>query len=143
MAAARQFHFVDGVIRGMDSDSNAKMLKKFRETSVEEIKKVMKDVLLPAFLPGKAYIVVTLCPDYGGSRFTHLIFLPISVGHNTDSSQNLVKAFTESGFKTQSQSLSHFQADYGLAADEDEAEAESEKDDDAEIGSFAFGEEDD
>ena len=62
MAAAGQFHFVDGVIRGVDSEYNSRMLKKVRETSVEEIKQVMKDVLLPAFLPGKANVVVTCAP---------------------------------------------------------------------------------
>jgi hypothetical protein len=52
-----------------------------------------------------------------------------------------VKGFTDSGFKTQVQPLSHFQADYGLGADEDEAEDETEEDEDAETGSFVSGEE--
>lgn len=39
-----------------------------------------------------------------------------------------MKGFAASGFKTQVQPLSHFQADYGLAADEDEAEGDSEDD---------------
>lgn len=56
--------------------------------------------------------------------------------------QNIVKAFAATGFKTQVQPLSHFQADYGLAADEDEDEDESE-DEDAETGSFESGEEED
>ena len=55
-----------------------------------------------------------------------------------------MKGFTDSGFKTQVQPLSHFQTDYGLTADEDEADEESEEDDDdAETGSFFSGEEDD
>ena len=62
MAAAGQFHFVDSVIRGVDSEYNTRMLKKVRETSVAEIKKVMQEVLLPAFLPGKANVVVTCAP---------------------------------------------------------------------------------
>ena len=53
-----------------------------------------------------------------------------------------MKAFAATGFKTQVQPLSHFQADYGLAADEDEDEDESE-DEDAETGSFESGEEED
>ena len=57
--------------------------------------------------------------------------------------QNIVKGFTDSGFKTQVQPLSHFQTDYGLAADEDEAEEETdEEDEDAETGSFVSGDED-
>ena len=38
------------------------MLKLVRETSVEEIKAVMRDVLLPAFVPGKANVIVTCAP---------------------------------------------------------------------------------
>jgi Zn-dependent M16 (insulinase) family peptidase len=62
MAAAGQFNFVDSVIRGVDRDYNSRMLKQVRETSIEEIKQAMKDVLLPAFLPGKANVVVTCAP---------------------------------------------------------------------------------
>ena len=62
MAAAGQFHFVDSVIRGVDEDYNTRMLKKVRDVGVEELKKVMKEVLLPAFLPGKANVVVTCAP---------------------------------------------------------------------------------
>ena len=62
MSAAGQFHFVDSVIRGVDSEYNTRILKMVRETSVAEIKQVMKEVLLPAFLPGKANVVVTCAP---------------------------------------------------------------------------------
>lgn len=62
MAAAGQFHFIDGVIRGVGDDYNQKMLQKVRAITVDEIKAVMKDVLLPIFMPGKANIVVTCAP---------------------------------------------------------------------------------
>lgn len=84
MAAAGQFHFVDSVIRGVDSDYNARMLKKVRETSVEEIKKVMKDVLLPAFLPGKANVVVTCAPIMEEVGLLTRFFLIISVVDDAD-----------------------------------------------------------
>jgi hypothetical protein len=55
-----------------------------------------------------------------------------------------VKGFTDSGFKTQVQPLSHFQTDYGLAADEDEAEEDTDEEgEDAETSSFVSGDEDD
>jgi hypothetical protein len=58
--------------------------------------------------------------------------------------QNIVKGFTDSGFKTQVQPLSHFQTDYGLAADEDEAEEDTDEEgEDAETSSFVSGDEDD
>jgi Zn-dependent M16 (insulinase) family peptidase len=62
MAAAGQFHFVNNVIRGVDEEYNAKILKAVRAVGVEEIKKVMSEVLMPAFLPGKANVVVTCAP---------------------------------------------------------------------------------
>jgi hypothetical protein len=58
--------------------------------------------------------------------------------------QNIVKGFTDSGFKTQVQPLSHFQTDYGLAADEDEAEEDTDEEgEDAETSSFVSGDGDD
>lgn len=56
-----------------------------------------------------------------------------------------MKGFIDSGFKAQRQPLSHFQSDYGLAADEDEAEQgfEEDEDEDAESGSFVSGDEND
>jgi Zn-dependent M16 (insulinase) family peptidase len=92
MAAAGQFHFVDSVIRGVDADYNTNILKAVREVGREQIKQVMRDVLLPAFLPGKANVVVTCAPIM---------------------QEGIVKGFTDSGFKAQVQPLSHFQEDYG------------------------------
>lgn len=50
-----------------------------------------------------------------------------------------MKGFTESGFKTQVQPLSHFQADYGLAADDDDEAEDGSEEEDAETGSFVSG----
>jgi len=62
MATAGQFHFVDGVIRGVDDEYWPRMLKAVRDVTVEQIKSVMKEVLLPAFTPGTANVVVTCAP---------------------------------------------------------------------------------
>ena len=62
MSTAGQFHFVNGVIRGVDDDYNTRMLKAVRNVTVDEIKKVMKDVLMPAFTPGVSNVVVTCAP---------------------------------------------------------------------------------
>jgi len=40
-----------------------------------------------------------------------------------------MKGFSELGFKTQSQQLSHFQEDYGLKGDDEEEEEEEEDED--------------
>ena len=92
MAAAGQFHFEDSVIRGVAADHHTNMLKKVREVGRAQIKQVMKDILLPAFLPGKANIVVTCAPIM---------------------QEGIAKGFADAGFKAQVQPLSHFQEDYG------------------------------
>lgn len=62
MAAAGQFHFVDSVVREVDDEYNTRTLQLVRAVTVEEIKGVMSDVLLPIFTPGKANLVVTAAP---------------------------------------------------------------------------------
>lgn len=62
MAAAGQFHFVDSVVKGVADDYNENVLKKVRAVTVDEIKAVMKNVLLPVFTPGKANVIVTCAP---------------------------------------------------------------------------------
>lgn len=62
MATAGQYHFVNGVIREVDDEYNARILKAVRDVTVEQIKSVMKEVLMPAFMPGTANVVVTCAP---------------------------------------------------------------------------------
>ncbi|KAL3418200.1 hypothetical protein PVAG01_09915 [Phlyctema vagabunda] len=107
MAAAGQLNFINSVIRNVDADWNARMLKEVRKVGVEEIKSAMKNILLPTFLPGKANIVVACSPA---------------------TQEAITKGFTESGFKTQVQPLSSFQQDYGLTGDDDEEEESSDGD---------------
>lgn len=62
MATAGQFHFINSVVKGVDDDYDTRMLKAVRDVTVDEIKAVMKDVLLPTFLPGSSNVVVTCAP---------------------------------------------------------------------------------
>jgi Zn-dependent M16 (insulinase) family peptidase len=62
MSTAGQFHFVNSVVKGVDEDYNTRILKAVRDVTVDEIKKVMKEVLLPAFTPGISNVVVTCAP---------------------------------------------------------------------------------
>ncbi|CZR67502.1 related to metalloprotease 1 [Phialocephala subalpina] len=106
MAAAGQFHFVNSVIRQVDEEYNQKLLSAVRNVTVDEIKKVMLEVLMPAFTPGKSNVVVTCAPIM---------------------EEGIVKGFKELGFKTQVQPLSAFQESYGLEADEDEGQDDEEE----------------
>lgn len=62
MSTAGQFHFVNSVVKGVEDDYNTRILKAVRDVTVDEIKKVMKEVLLPAFTPGVSNVVVTCAP---------------------------------------------------------------------------------
>lgn len=62
MSTAGQFHFVNSVVKGVDEDYNTRILKAVRDVTVDEIKRVMKEVLLPAFTPGVSNVVVTCAP---------------------------------------------------------------------------------
>ncbi|KAE9366409.1 zinc metalloprotease-like protein [Stipitochalara longipes BDJ] len=107
VSTAGQFHFVNGVIKGVDDDYDTRMLKAVRNVTVEEIKKVMKDVLMPAFTPGVSNVVVTCAPIM---------------------EEGITKGFTTSGFKTQVQPLSSFHESYGLEGDEDEDHDDEDED---------------
>jgi Zn-dependent M16 (insulinase) family peptidase len=63
MAAAGQFHFVDSVLKGVDEEYNTRILKAVREVGRQQIKDVMREVLLPAFEAGKANVIVTASPN--------------------------------------------------------------------------------
>jgi len=99
MAATGRMSFVNTAIRGLKPDYSTQILKKVRAVTVDELKAVMRDVLLPAMQPGTASVVVTCGPG--------LV-------------EGITKGFTESGFKTQTRELSSFYDDYGLQADEDD-----------------------
>jgi Zn-dependent M16 (insulinase) family peptidase len=63
MAAAGQFHFVDSVLKGVDEEYNTRILKAVREVGRQQIKDVMREVLVPAFEAGKANVIVTASPN--------------------------------------------------------------------------------
>ncbi|KAK3359402.1 Metalloenzyme, LuxS/M16 peptidase-like protein [Lasiosphaeria hispida] len=107
MAAAAQQNFVVGVIRGLEPDWNRKMLARVREVTGDEIRAVMREVIMPVFEPGKSNVVVTCGPIM---------------------EENMVKALSTMGYKTQVQPLSHFYDGYGLKADD---EGDEEEDDDS------------
>ncbi|KAJ9143690.1 Zinc metalloprotease [Pleurostoma richardsiae] len=108
MAAAAQQNFVLGVVRGLEPDWNQKILAEIRNVTHDEIRAVMKELLLPVFLPGKSNVVVTCAPIM---------------------QENMEKAFKAMGYDTQVQPLTHFYDDYGLKGPEDEEEDEDMEDD--------------
>jgi Zn-dependent M16 (insulinase) family peptidase len=64
MAAAAQQNFVLGVVRGLGNPAgwNARILAQIRGVSDDDIRDVLKDLVLPVFEPGKSNVVVTCAP---------------------------------------------------------------------------------
>jgi Zn-dependent M16 (insulinase) family peptidase len=62
MASAAQLSFINSVCRGVGPEYNSELMRKVRDVGVDDIKKAMKEVLLPAFLPNKANVVITCAP---------------------------------------------------------------------------------
>ncbi|KAI9889816.1 MAG: hypothetical protein M1814_004918 [Vezdaea aestivalis] len=105
MSSAAYASFINQVVKGLPKDHNAKMLKKVKEVGVAEIKKAMKDILLPVFEPKTSNVIVTCAPIL---------------------EKDITEGFNREGFNTQVQPLSHFQDDYGLKGQGDEEEGEEE-----------------
>ncbi|ESZ94609.1 hypothetical protein SBOR_5020 [Sclerotinia borealis F-4128] len=109
MDQAGQDKFVKGAMKGLPENHNEEMLRKVRDVGREEIRGVMKDVLLKTFEPGMSNVFVTCAPSM---------------------EEAIVKNFQSLNFQTQVRTLSSFEDDYGLAAPEDDDEDEDEDDED-------------
>ena len=62
MAATGRMSFVNTAVRELPSDYSTQMLKMVRAVTVDELKEVMRKILLPAMQPGTASVVVTCAP---------------------------------------------------------------------------------
>jgi len=65
MASAAERSFVRQVVRGLEDGWNDRMLRKVREVGVEEIREVLRSVVLPVLMPGSADVIVTCAPIMG------------------------------------------------------------------------------
>jgi len=111
MASAAQSSFVRQVIRGLPADWNQETLKKVRNVKVEEIKQVLKTVILPAFRAETSNLIITCAPIM---------------------EEGLVKGFEGLGFKPEVRPLASFQDDYGLKVTDREDEQGDEDDEEDE-----------
>ncbi|KAI9671573.1 MAG: hypothetical protein M1817_003625 [Caeruleum heppii] len=101
MNAAAQMSFINQVIRGVPKDYVANMLRLVRAVGVDEIRDVVRQVVMPVFEPARSNVVVTCAPIM---------------------EENLKTAFEKDGFPVEVQPLSHFQDDYGLQSPDGDAD---------------------
>ncbi|KAL8857025.1 MAG: hypothetical protein Q9178_006430 [Gyalolechia marmorata] len=116
MAAAAQMSFVRQVMRELPDDWNERILEKVRGVKVEEMRAVMKDIVLPVLTAGTANLIVTCAPVM---------------------EREVVKGFQDLGFRPEVRPLAYFQDDYGI-----KVPAEDDKDEDMLDGEDGTGEED-
>ncbi len=116
MAAAAQMSFVRQVMRELPDDWNERILEKVRGVKVEEMRAVMKDIVLPVLTAGTANLIVTCAPVM---------------------EREVVKGFQDLGFRPEVRPLAYFQDDYGI-----KVPAEDEKNDDMLDGEDGTGDED-
>ena len=101
MANAATISFVRQVVRGMPKDWPRIILDKVRKVTFEEIKQVMRDIIMPVFKPETSIIVVTCAPNM---------------------QEGLKKDFEAFEYKPQVKPLTFFQDDYGLGVEDGQAE---------------------
>ncbi|KAK6529106.1 hypothetical protein TWF694_004321 [Orbilia ellipsospora] len=121
LTAAATTSFVLQAINGLSKDYNTEMLRKVRGVKPDEIRKVMKDVLMPLFDPKTAVVVVTTA---------------------TVNTESLQERFKGVGFPVQVKKLSDF-GPGGGEEDDEEAEGASEgsedEDEDEDMESISDG----
>lgn len=84
MASAAQSSFTRQVIKGLPANWNEKILEKVRAVSVDEIRTVMREVVMSAFQAETANLIVTCAPILEEVSFwflfnTFFVFLPTFV----------------------------------------------------------------
>lgn len=121
MAAAAQMSFVRQVVRELPPDWNDRVLEKVRNVKAEEIRAVMKDIVLPVLTGVTANLFVTCAPVMA---------------------EEVMKGFQGMGFMPEVRSLVSFQDDYGMKIPDGE-DTEDEDDEADEEDEIKAGDEDD
>ncbi|KAL4775548.1 Metalloenzyme, LuxS/M16 peptidase-like protein [Aspergillus nidulans var. acristatus] len=116
-ANAAQGSFIRQVVRSLPSDYKERILREVRDTSAEDVKRALREIILPLFSSDTANIVITC---------------------TTVLRETIERGLKESGFSPKVRPLKEFEDDYGLKvgdssdADDDDDDDEGDDDDDYE-----------
>lgn len=117
MSAAAQVSFVRQVVRGLPKDWPTIQLEKVKKVTFEDMRSVMKDILLPIFRPESSTVVVTCAPGM---------------------QENLLRDLESSGYRPEVRPVASFQDDYGYGAacglSDEEADDDDGSDDEDDSG---------
>ncbi|KAI9775319.1 MAG: hypothetical protein M1839_001303 [Geoglossum umbratile] len=106
MSTAAQMSFVNQVVRGLSPNYSSEILKKVRAIGVDEVKNVLKKIVLPVFESKTANLVVTCAPVM---------------------QEEICKGFEAGGFTPQVKPLKFFYDDYGLKPKDGDEESDGEE----------------
>lgn len=138
MAAAAVQNFTLGVVKGLPLDWTEKMLARVREVSVEEMRAVMKELLLPCFEARRSNVVITCAPNL---KEVCYVWPVLWIGGVANAGmQDVEKAMGSKGYKTQVRQLADYYDAYGLEGD-DVKDLEREEAEEEEEGSESGSEE--
>ncbi len=133
LASAAQASFIRQVMRGLPTNYMETMLKKVRDIKVDQIKDVLREIVLNLFTPEKANVVITCAPGLKDVRNSINCF-PSSL---IDTVQGIKVGLESLGFNPEVKDLNSFQDDYGLQpapreqedSEEDDEEQEEDEED--------------
>ncbi|KAI9370781.1 Metalloenzyme, LuxS/M16 peptidase-like protein [Aspergillus egyptiacus] len=108
-ASAAQGSFIRQVVRALPSDYKERILREVRDISVEDVKKALREIILPLFAPETANIVVTCTPVL---------------------EETIEEGLRTSGFEPEVQPLKYFEDDYGLKVGDDGDDDDDDDDED-------------
>ncbi len=128
LASAAQASFIRQVMRGLPTDYMKKMLRKVRDVKTDQIKHVLKSMVLNLFTPGKADVVITCAPGLKDVRTR----FPLSFSYFTNLLQGIKSSLESVGFTPEIKDVDFFQDDYGLEPAAEEEEDSQEEEDEVE-----------
>ena len=107
MLAAAAVGFANQVIKGIAKDWGATFMSKVRAVKEEDVKRALKELVLPVFDASRSNLIAT-CANAMGDKLT--------------------AGFQELGFKSETRQLSSFKDDYGVAGADEDLEDDLEDD---------------
>ncbi|KAA8906288.1 Metalloenzyme, LuxS/M16 peptidase-like protein [Sphaerosporella brunnea] len=127
MSGAGTSSFIRQVVHGIPKDFNTELLRRIKKVTVDDIKKVLKELVLACFDPEKSNVVVVSTPL---------------------KANEIMDQFRKDGFKVELKTLKDFEDDYGLKyglkdGEEEEEDEEEEGSEDGEGSDEEYTEDED
>jgi Zn-dependent M16 (insulinase) family peptidase len=81
MPSAAQQNYIQAVVRDLPKDWSKEILRRVRAVTVDEMRQVMTDMIMPCFEPGKSNVVITCSKSMSEVSFWSWFLLPGGVNY--------------------------------------------------------------